>query len=129
MNTDLIRSVAGEELERYESLEDSRSYESRKYDAVNWMRERVAVRDRIIAKLAAAVEELRHALEAEAAWHDAEDENPKTTTFEERMDLCHYSEWACKKALGRDVPDEYEGIPRIIDWRRLAAATKRRRDA
>jgi len=57
---------------------------------------------------------LREAVEAEVLWHDSEDDNPKTTTFDERMDLCHYSEWLAKRAIGRDVPDEYEGIPRIV---------------
>ena len=66
-----------------------------------------------VAELEAEVERLREAVEAEVAWHDAED-NPKTSTFGERMDLCHYSEWLAKRALGRDVPAEYEGIPRLV---------------
>jgi chromosome segregation ATPase len=56
---------------------------------------------------------LREAVEADVLWHDSED-NHKTTTFDERMDLCHYSEWLAKRAIGRDVPDEYEGIPRLV---------------
>jgi hypothetical protein len=57
---------------------------------------------------------LLQACEAEAAWHDAEDESPKTTLFEDRMDLCSYSEWAVKRALGRDVPDRYQPLPRLV---------------
>ena len=56
---------------------------------------------------------LREAVEAEVLWHDSEDDH-KTTTFDERMDLCHYSEWLAKRAIGRDVTDEYEGIPRLV---------------
>jgi len=44
---------------------------------------------------------MKDALEANVAWHDAE----KNTigNLEDRCDLCSYSEWASRKALGQDV--------------------------
>ena len=76
----------------------------------------VASNERLLKRAEKAEAEnvrLREAVEAEVLWHDSEDDH-KTTTFDERMDLCHYSEWLAKRAIGRDVTDEYEGIPRLV---------------
>jgi len=60
-------------------------------------------------------EEMQAALEAHAAWADAEHESPKmSTTFHERMDLCSYSEWLTDKALGRPHDENWHGVPRLI---------------
>lgn len=82
-----------------------------------------------LAKAKAANKLLRDAVEAEVAWHDAEDEHPKTTTFEERLDLCHYSEWAARRAIGRDVPDEYVPLPKLVLRLRETAKDAARKEA
>lgn len=50
------------------------------------------------------------AIKACIAWFDAESKNIGSSRF--KMDLCHYSEWACRKSMGQDV-GEYKGLPRI----------------
>jgi len=55
--------------------------------------------------------EMREAVEACVQWFDAEDKY--LGTFHDRMDLCCYAEWACRKALGQDV-GEFKGVPRIL---------------
>jgi hypothetical protein len=54
---------------------------------------------------------LRDAAEANLAWFEAEDYS--LGSFNDRMDLCKYVEWACKKALGQEV-GEFKGVPRFI---------------
>lgn len=55
---------------------------------------------------------LREALEACELWHRAETET--LGTFHDRMELCSYSEWITKKALGLPCDEEWEGVPRIV---------------
>ena len=51
------------------------------------------------------------AIEACIAWFDAE---TKTLgTFHNRMELCNYSEWACRKVAGQYV-EEYKGTPQLV---------------
>lgn len=56
------------------------------------------------------------ACEAHAAWFWAEHESPKSTTFEERVELANYSEWLTAKALNRSAPEKYQGIPKMLIW-------------
>ena len=53
----------------------------------------------------------KDAAEACIAWFDAESKG--LGTFHQRMDLCKYSEWACRKANGEDL-EEFKGVPQII---------------
>lgn len=46
------------------------------------------------------------------AWFEAESEPNKTTTFDERVELCNYAEWCARRALGL-AAETYEGIPHI----------------
>ena len=51
-------------------------------------------------------------------WFEAE-ENHKLASFHERMDLCRYSEYCARKALGQDISKfeedgEFVGVPRMI---------------
>jgi len=57
-------------------------------------------------------EELLEAVQACMSWFIAESES--LGTFNERVDMCSYSEWACRKALGLPCKDEWEGVPRIV---------------
>lgn len=69
------------------------------------------------ARIAAITTEnarLREALEACAAWHYAESNN--VGSFQEKMELCKYSEWATQKALGLSSGVQYEGVPRMFIW-------------
>lgn len=54
---------------------------------------------------------IKDALEANVAWHDAEKHS--LGSFSDRCDLCGYSEWASRKALGEDV-GLWVGLDRII---------------
>ena len=58
------------------------------------------------------VERLREACRACEEWHRAESEG--LGTFHDRMDLCSYSEWATKRALGLPCDDEWKGVPRLV---------------
>jgi len=60
---------------------------------------------------------------AMVAWFDNENAPLKkdiygsrssTKAFYERMDLCKYAEWCARKALGQPVPEEFEGVPRLV---------------
>ncbi len=51
------------------------------------------------------------ALTAMIAWFDAESKN--LGSFNDRMELCNYAEWAARKSMGQDVGD-YEGVPQLI---------------
>ena len=58
------------------------------------------------------------ALEAHLAWSYAEEQPmPKSSTWEERMDLCKYAEWATLEALGYN-PEKFVGVPhfQMIVW-------------
>ncbi len=55
--------------------------------------------------------ELRQAAEAMVLWFDAEGKN--LGTFHQKMDLCKYSEWCARKALGQEV-GEFEGVPQLV---------------
>lgn len=54
---------------------------------------------------------LEQAVKANYIWHKAESEN--LGTFYDRMDLCQYSDWICKKAIDGDSK-EFTFVPRII---------------
>ena len=54
---------------------------------------------------------LREACKAMVAWFDAE--NKHLGTFRDRMDLCKYTEWTARRALGQDVW-EFAGVPRLL---------------
>jgi hypothetical protein len=60
---------------------------------------------------AKAIHDLTAASEAMVRWFDAEEENPGT--FWDRVDLCKYTEWIARKALGQEVGD-YAGVPKLI---------------
>lgn len=57
-------------------------------------------------------DELLEAVRACMAWFVAEDEF--LGTFDERVDMISYSEWACRKALGLPCSAEWKGVPRIV---------------
>lgn len=44
-------------------------------------------------------------------WFDAEEQN--LGTFHDKMNLCKYTEWAARRALGQDV-GEFSGVPRLL---------------
>jgi len=54
---------------------------------------------------------LKDAVEANIAWFNAENNN--LGSFNDRMDLCKYSEWASRKAIGQDI-GEFQCVPRLI---------------
>lgn len=56
--------------------------------------------------------DLLEAVKAYMLWHIAEDKN--LGTFHAKMDLCSYSEWAAKKALGLPHEPEWRGVPHIV---------------
>jgi hypothetical protein len=63
-----------------------------------------------IAPLVSRIKALEEAARACHAWHVAEDRG--LGTFQQRMELCHYSEYLTEQVLlGGDTP--YEGVPRI----------------
>lgn len=51
------------------------------------------------------------AIDACIAWFDAEEKHLGSPHY--RMELCNYSEWACRKVAGQNVGD-YEGVPRLV---------------
>lgn len=53
---------------------------------------------------------LRTAAEANLAWNLAEELN--LGSFQARMELCSYSQWLTRQALGANA--EYKGVPRIV---------------
>jgi len=55
---------------------------------------------------------MKDALEANVAWHDAEKNS--IGNFSDRCDLCSYSEWACRKALGEKNVGLWAGMDRIV---------------
>ncbi len=54
---------------------------------------------------------LKEAAEAVLIWFDAEDKG--LGSFHDRMDLCHYAEWATRTALGQDM-GAFKGVPRLV---------------
>lgn len=54
---------------------------------------------------------LEHAALANYIWHKAESES--LGSFHDRMDLCQYSDWICKKAIERKE-EEFNFVPRIL---------------
>jgi len=64
------------------------------------------------------VDAMRAALTACAAWHWAERNH--AGKFNERMELCNYSEYLTQKALaiseGRPHDESYIGVPHLIVW-------------
>lgn len=62
---------------------------------------------------AAENERLREAVQANVAWFDAENDH-SYTSFQDRMDMCSYSEWISRKALGLPCKEEWEGVPQIV---------------
>jgi hypothetical protein len=67
------------------------------------------------AEACKAAADLLKAVEANVQWHDVE--SGYLGTFHDRMDLCCYSEWASRKALGQDV-GEFKGVPQLIITRK-----------
>lgn len=61
---------------------------------------------------------LRHASQANLDWHESE--NKSLGTFWERVELCDYSQWCAKKALGLPCDEEYPGIPKLVLVRKEA---------
>lgn len=62
---------------------------------------------------------LRAACEATLAWFWAEHEMPKTMTFQDRMELCNYSEWITEQAVHGSNGEAYKGVPRVFAWPRV----------
>jgi len=62
-------------------------------------------------ELRAKLEKANIAIDAMLKWFNAEDNF--LGSFNDRMDLCKYAEWAAKKANGQDV-GEFEGVPRLV---------------
>jgi hypothetical protein len=71
------------------------------------------------ARLIAASPEMLEACEAHTAWAWAE-KNHSSSTFNERLELCNYSNWLTQKALakvqGKTPEDAYSGVPHMIMW-------------
>ena len=61
---------------------------------------------------APSYDDLLEAVKAYMLWHIAEDKN--LGTFQAKMDLFIYAEWAGKKALGLPHEPEWKGVPRIV---------------
>ena len=57
-------------------------------------------------------DDLLEAVRATCFWHEAEHQT--LGTFYDRMDLCHYAEWCCDKALSRPHAEEWQGVPQIV---------------
>ena len=55
--------------------------------------------------------DMLEAVKAYMIWNLAEDKN--LGTFQDKMDMCSYAEWAGKKALGLPHDKEWKGVPRI----------------
>lgn len=68
------------------------------------------------SKLMAAAPLLLEASMVCHAWHRSESQS--LGTFNERMELCNYSEWLTRKALsaalGEPFDEPYEGIPHLL---------------
>ena len=71
------------------------------------------------ARLIAAAPDLLQACEAHQAWAWAE-ENHKSTSFNERMELCKYAQWLTVRALaitsGDPAGEKYAGVPHMVIW-------------
>lgn len=74
-------------------------------------RENLTVTSATIQEGIDEIERLQAAIAAQIRWFNAERDG--LGTFHDRMDLCKYSEWAARKAMGEDV-GEFEGVPRLI---------------
>lgn len=57
-------------------------------------------------------DELLEAVRSCMAWFIAEAEF--IGTFDERVNMSSYSEWACRKALGLPCAAQWKGVPRIV---------------
>lgn len=64
-----------------------------------------------LERLRAENDRLLTAVEAMVRWFVAEDQH--LGTFHDRMDLCAFTEWTARKALGQEV-GEFKGVPRLI---------------
>ena len=75
--------------------------------------------DRVIERVR-AMEAMRIACEAHAAWSWAESKRLSESSFNERMELCKYAEWltACALSIESGDPsgEEYRGVKHLIVW-------------